>query len=271
MLRRPSALTGFWIVTSAIWIRPPGVSTRKISANTASLSGIRSITPFEITTSKLAPRERQPFRLALDAFHVRRAHFGDGRARFRQHLLRHVDAGDVPALANHLRRDERVGASPGTEIEHPLTRSEPAQLPRVCDPGERANGGLGHACELGRIAEVLGPEPTGREDEVLLRLLRDGCVRLLDLALQNFNVDLDLKSHHASYDRGVSSQRNSYLKGMEAGRRAVRGCHEVAATSRPLAPVSAATIRIAIRNEVTSAPTPAISAPSTKPKSRQKR
>jgi hypothetical protein len=24
MLRRPSSLTGFWIVTSAIWIRPPG-------------------------------------------------------------------------------------------------------------------------------------------------------------------------------------------------------------------------------------------------------
>jgi hypothetical protein len=28
MLRRPSSLTGRWMVTSATWIRPPGASTR---------------------------------------------------------------------------------------------------------------------------------------------------------------------------------------------------------------------------------------------------
>src|SRR5205085_4971510 len=45
----------------------------------------------------------------------------------------------------------------------------------------------------------------------------------------------------------------------------------VAATARPLRPVSAATMTIAVADEVASAPTPAISAPTTKPKSRQKR
>ena len=56
-----------------------------------------------------------------------------------------------------------------------------------------------------------------------------------------------------------------------AGRSAGRGCHEVAATTSPLAAVSAATITIAAWGEVASAPIPAIRAPSTKPKSRQKR
>ena len=51
---RPSSETGFWIVTSAIWIRPAGTSTRRIPAKTASLSGMTSMTPFEMTTSKLS-------------------------------------------------------------------------------------------------------------------------------------------------------------------------------------------------------------------------
>jgi hypothetical protein len=45
----------------------------------------------------------------------------------------------------------------------------------------------------------------------------------------------------------------------------------VEATSKPLTPVSTATIRIAVRGEVASAPMPAIKAPRTKPESRQKR
>ena len=54
MLRRPSSLTGLWIETAAIWMRPLARNTRKISEKTASLSGTRSITPFEITTPKLS-------------------------------------------------------------------------------------------------------------------------------------------------------------------------------------------------------------------------
>jgi len=33
----------------------------------------------------------------------------------------------------------------------------------------------------------------------LVLLLRDRRVRLLDLALQNFNIDLDLSGHHVSF------------------------------------------------------------------------
>src|SRR5262245_22940170 len=56
-----------------------------------------------------------------------------------------------------------------------------------------------------------------------------------------------------------------------AGRSADCRGHVVAATPSPLAAVSAATITIAVDGDVASATTPAIRAPSTKPKSRQKR
>src|SRR5262249_5020336 len=48
-------------------------------------------------------------------------------------------------------------------------------------------------------------------------------------------------------------------------------CQPVAATARPLVAVSTATIAIAVRGEAASAPKPAIRAPRTNPKSRQKR
>src|SRR6266516_831922 len=92
-------------------------------------------------------------------------------------------SGASSAIAS-LRGDERVGAGAGAEVEHPLAGREPTELPRVRDAGERADGGLVHVRELGRVAEVFGPGSAGRADEVLLRLLRDGRIRLLDLALQ---------------------------------------------------------------------------------------
>src|SRR5439155_8233381 len=104
-------------------------------------------------------------------------------------------------------------------------RREPAQLPRVRDPGERADGGLGHGRELLRIIKVFGPCPAGREDEVLLRLLRDRRVRLLDLALEDSNVDLDLNSHHASSRTTIESltARSPYSLGDRGGpKRATR-------------------------------------------------
>jgi hypothetical protein len=132
------------------------VSTRKISAKTASLSGIRSITPFEITTSKLVFGNGS-CSASLSTNSTFAAAISAAAARLRQHLGRHVDPGDVALLADHLRGDERVGAGAGAEVEHPLTRREPAELPRVCDPGERADGGLRHVRELLRIAKVFGP------------------------------------------------------------------------------------------------------------------
>ena len=57
-----------------------------------------------------------------------------------------------------------------------------------------------------------------------------------------------------------------------AGAARATGCrHGVAATARPLAPVSTATTAMAARGEAASAPIPAMRAPSTNPKSLQKR
>src|SRR6266566_4471628 len=199
MLRRPSALTGFWIVTSAIWIRPPGVSTRKISAKTASLSGIRSITRFEITTSKLASGNgscsaslspNSTFAAPISAAAVRAF----------------VSISGVMSIPVTWPCSPTICAATSESVPAPepmsSTRSPGASRPIATGwrPGERAEGGLGHVRELGRIAEVFGPGPAGREDEVLLRLLRDGRVRLLDLALQDLNVDLDFDGHHASLE-----------------------------------------------------------------------
>src|SRR5207244_5730944 len=151
--------------------------------------------------------------------HVCRGHLGGGGARLRQHLRCQVDPRDMAVLADHLRGDERVGAGTGAEVEHPLTRREPPELPRVGDAGERADGAVGHVRELGRVAEVFGPRSAGREDEVLLRLLRDGRVRLLDLALQDLDADLDLNSHHASSRTTAESltPRSPYPEATEAG------------------------------------------------------
>jgi hypothetical protein len=49
------------------------------------------MTPFEITTSKLASGNGQLLRFALDELHVRCTHLGGSRARLRQHLRSHVD------------------------------------------------------------------------------------------------------------------------------------------------------------------------------------
>src|SRR5262249_19547320 len=42
------------------------------------------------------------------------------------------------------------------------------------------------------------PGAAGREDELALRLVRDGRVRLLDLALQQLDIDVDFDAHRTS-------------------------------------------------------------------------
>ena len=149
MFRRPSSLTGFWMVTSAICILPPGTSTRKSSAKTASLSGIRSMTPLEIDDVEAPVRERQPLGLALDELDVRGAHLGRCGAGLGQHLRCHVDSGHTALLADHLRGDERVGARAGAEVEHTFAGLEPAELPGIGDAGKGLDRGVGHVRELG--------------------------------------------------------------------------------------------------------------------------
>ena len=79
--------------------RPSGPSTRWISEKTASLSGIRSMTPFEMTTSKLSSANGSALDLALDELDVRDAALRGRRARLCEHLRSHVDACDVALRA----------------------------------------------------------------------------------------------------------------------------------------------------------------------------
>ena len=128
--------------------------------------------------------KRQSLRLAFDELNIGRLQLGCGHACLREHLRRHVDAGDVALLTDHLRGNERVSPRPVAEIEHALARCEPAERERIRNARERLDGALRNVRELGRIVEILGPGATDRKDEVLVGLLRYGGVRLLDLALQ---------------------------------------------------------------------------------------
>jgi hypothetical protein len=126
------------------------------------------------------------------------AHLCGGGASLSQHLGRHVDARYRAFVADHLRGDQRVGAGARAKVEHPLTFCEASHRPWVGDAGERLDRCFGHVRQLVRVVEVFRPRAPGREDEVLLRLLRDGGVGLLDLALQQLDIDLDVNGHHAS-------------------------------------------------------------------------
>ena len=143
--------------------------------------------------------EGQLLGLALEELDVARAHLRGRRPGLRQHLRRHVDPGHAPSGADHLRGDERVGAGAAAEVEHALARRKGSVLPGVRHAGERLDGGVGYGGQLGRIAQVLGPGPAGREDEVLLGLLRDRGVGLLDLALQQTDVDAQFNCHATSF------------------------------------------------------------------------
>src|SRR5262249_45362958 len=99
------------------------------------------------------------------------------------------------------------------EVEHALTRLEPTELPRIGDACERLDRGVGDVRELGRVAEVFGPGAAGREDELALRLVRDGSVGLLDLALQQLDIDVDVDAHRtsAAWIAGIGSRPSHRL------------------------------------------------------------
>jgi hypothetical protein len=82
------------------------------------------------------------------------------------------------------------------EVEDTLARSQTAKRPRVGDAGERLGSGRGHVRQLVRVAKVFGPRAPGREDEVALRVFGHGGIGLLDLALQEMDIDLDVNCHH---------------------------------------------------------------------------
>ena len=133
--------------------------------------------------------EGQLFDLPLHESDVADAKRGRPPTRLLAHLGGHVDPRHRPRRADHQRRHERIRPSTRAEIEHVRARLDPPQRPRVRDPGERLHHEVGHPRQLLRVPEILCPGETGREDEILPRLLRDGSVRLLDLGLQKPDIN----------------------------------------------------------------------------------
>ena len=112
---------------------------------------------------------------------------------------------DVGLLKSEIKKTyASVSEEPGRDFIFPTGRAwaedlrYPAELPGVGDAGKRFDRRLGNAGELVWVVEIFGPPAAGREDEVQTWLGRDGGVGLLDLALQERYVDLDVDNHYAS-------------------------------------------------------------------------
>src|SRR5262249_6077749 len=182
-----------------------------------------------------------------------------------------VVAGPLPhrRCADDLRIRDRLRLA---EVARRQTdRTQPQLAPRLCEllvePFERRTVLADDALEL-----AWEPEPhrvLGRPDLDLLALLlrcgrdEEGYEHTLAVLHAGREVDQDLAvCHFSSF---------GWWTPVLTGRSGGCCCHVVAATQRPLAAVSAATIVIAAFGDAASAPMPAISAPRTKPKSRQNR
>ena len=203
--------TGTWIVTSAICMRPPGTSTRKIDAKTTSLSGIRSITPLEITTSKLP--------------------LANGNSSTSPSMKRTLSAPIAAAETRAFSSISEVMSIPvtlpsGPTIWAATSESVPAPEPRSStrSPGTSRPSENGFATpandsaalsrddrELRRVVEVFGPAPAGREDEIPLRLLRDRCIGLLGLALRAVSTSIPTTEGHGFPFRGRGTMQETSM------------------------------------------------------------
>ena len=87
---RSSGVSWSSATTSLMPIRPPGLSTREISASTGALSVDRLTTQFEITTSTVSAGQRDVLDLALEELDFV-APASAALVREREHLLGHVE------------------------------------------------------------------------------------------------------------------------------------------------------------------------------------
>ena len=135
--------------TSLIAIRPPGRSTREVSARTAALSAERLITQFEITTSTESAGSGiasiTPLRKWTLATPASRA-FAPGE---REHLVGHVEAVRDAGRADAARGEDHVDAAARAEVEHDLA------LVQLGDRGRVAAAERGGRGRLGQLAALL--------------------------------------------------------------------------------------------------------------------
>ena len=105
---------------SLIPTRPPGRSTRAISANVASLSPDRTMTQFEMTTSTDASSSGICSMRAVEELDVRRAGLGGVAAGQLEHLDGGVEPVGEPGRADPAGRQQHVDAAAGAEVQHGL-------------------------------------------------------------------------------------------------------------------------------------------------------
>ena len=132
MLLRTSSGTSPRTTTSETANRPPGLSTRKASRSTRSLSAERLITQLEITTSTELSGKRNLLDLALEKLDILHARLALVFAGQRQHIVGHVQAVGLAGWPHALGREQHVDAAAGAEIEHRLARLQLNQRRRDC-------------------------------------------------------------------------------------------------------------------------------------------
>ena len=96
-----------------------------------------------------------------------------GGARFRQHLVGHVDADDPAATADLVRRHEGVEAAARSDVDDPLSLRQRAQRKRIGDAGkgiDRRVGQRRHECVV--VAEMRGEIAPGMKVMRAMRIER---------------------------------------------------------------------------------------------------
>ena len=147
----PSSPTSMVNVDQSVSIsemRPPGRTTRTISATAAAGSASHWSVRSERAASKDPVGSPERLRVTEDEAHPTTPASGVGTGDA-QHLLRRVDADDLPDVAEVLRERERCLPEAAANVEQPFTMSEVEvhSLPRAESEGRVPLGSPIHGCE----------------------------------------------------------------------------------------------------------------------------
>ena len=135
-------------------IRPPGRSTRAISAKTARLSAARLTTQLLMTTSIDSAGQRDGLDVTLQELDVRRPRLGGVRLGEREHLVGHVDAEGAAGRADALGGQEDIDPATGAEVEDALARVQVGDRGRVAAAERGEDRGVGQLVALERGVQV---------------------------------------------------------------------------------------------------------------------
>ena len=156
---RSSALSESSATMSLIPIRPPGRSTRAISAKTAGLSAARLTTQLLMTTSIDSAGSGIASMWPLRNSTLVAPASAALRLGEREHLVGHVDAERPAGRPDALRRQQDVDAAAGAEVEHALARDAgrrpPSGLPQPSEASTAASGSSSRSSAEYRLAPIV--------------------------------------------------------------------------------------------------------------------